>query len=192
MVFVHVGRVLTTITRGAFVKPQPNAGIVAPHIYTARANPLFDIDQFGHMNNAAYASHFEYARWEMGAASGLMTKLAKRGGAFIVASMALRFRKELRPMQPFEITSSVVACDERQMWIKQLVREPGADSDARPHAGSLCRAVLRKGRDTLSPIEIFKSVSKDVDHDQLAQLLASAATAERDALASIERDLSQQ
>ena len=95
-------------------------------------------------------------------------------------------------MQPFEITSSVVACDERQMWIKQLVLEPGADSDARQHAGSLCRAVLRKGRDTLSPIEIFKSVSKDVDHDQLAQLLASAATAERDALASIERDLSQQ
>ena len=40
----------------------------------------------------------------MGAANGLTAKCFKENIAFIVASSAIRFRKELKPLQPFEIT----------------------------------------------------------------------------------------
>ena len=185
MVLIHLSRVVPTLFRGAVLKPQAGAGVTAPHVYTARANPLLDIDQFLHMNNAAYATHFECARWEMGASSGMLSKLARMQGAFVVASMTLRFRKEVRPMQSFEIHSSVIAADERQVFIKQVLQEPNAD---RIMAGSLCRAVFRKGRESIPPMDVLRAVSSgvDADMDELEKSMASAVTAERDALAAIE------
>ena len=56
---IHVPRVLWTVTRGALLKQQPLAGLGNTHVYTARVNPLLDVDQFAHMNNASYAVHFE-------------------------------------------------------------------------------------------------------------------------------------
>lgn len=65
---IHVPRVLWTVARGA-LKPQPLAGLKNAHVYTARVNPLLDIDQFAHMNNASYAVHFEVCSSEHVAAS---------------------------------------------------------------------------------------------------------------------------
>ena len=47
----------------------PNSGFGGggysnPHIYESKCG-IFDIDIFGHMNNAAYLNHAEYARWEL-------------------------------------------------------------------------------------------------------------------------------
>ena len=53
---VHVPRVLWSVGRG-LLKPQPLSALAGrPHVYTARVNALLDVDQFGHMNNAACAS----------------------------------------------------------------------------------------------------------------------------------------
>ena len=182
---VHVPRTLWTLCRG-LLAPQPGVGIGRPHIYRARVNALTDIDQFLHMNNASYAVHFEMARWELGASSGMITHLLKRNGAFIVASMTLRFRRELRPLQPFEIHSELIAADQRQMWIKQLVREPGSD---RALAGGICRAVLRSGREVISPVELFHAAGGD--ETALAHLADGRAPGtEIEALSMLEKALS--
>ena len=60
MIF-HVPRALSAIARGA-LNAQPGVGVGKPHIYKARVNAILDVDQFLHMNNAAYAVHFELAR----------------------------------------------------------------------------------------------------------------------------------
>ena len=184
MVLIHLSRVVPTLFRGAVLKPQAGAGVTAPHVYTARANPLLDIDQFLHMNNAAYATHFECARWEMGASSGMLSKLARMQGAFVVASMTLRFRKEVRPMQSFEIHSSVIAADERQVFIKQVLQEPNADRIMAARFVGLCSAKAESQYRRWMCSSRQQGV--DADMDELEKSMASAVTAERDALAAIE------
>ena len=110
------------------------------------------------MNNAAYAVHFELARWELGAASGVVPILLRRQGAFIVASMAMRFRRELQPLAAFEIHTSLHAADDRQMWLRQTMRMPGSDEIM---AAGMCRAVLRRGKGVISPLEIFRTAGAD-------------------------------
>ena len=123
---IHVPRVLWSVARGAYLRPQPGTGAPGrPHIYTARSNALLDVDQFMHMNNAAYAQHFEMARWEMGAATGFLGTAMRKKIAWIVASNVMRFRKELRPLQSFEIHSEYMCADDRSMYMLQLCRIPG-------------------------------------------------------------------
>ena len=154
-----------------------------PHIYKARVNAILDVDQFLHMNNAAYAVHFELARWELGVASGLMPHLLKQQGAFVVASMALRFRRELRPLQPFEIHTILHAADQRQMYLLQTLRAPGG---GQVFAGGLCRGVLRKGKTVLPPLDVFRAVGSETDVlDALAQ--SDVSKSEIEALATLEK-----
>jgi len=155
MLFVHIPRVLWSVGRGSLRSPVAVGLPGRPHVYRARVNALLDIDQFGHMNNAAYAVHFEMARWEMGAASGLVTHTLRHKIAFIVASVALRFRRELKPLQAFEIHSECVCADDKGMHLLQLCREPGG---GRVMAGSMSRAVLRKGRELVSPRQTYAAV----------------------------------
>ena len=106
------------------------------------------------------------ARWELGASNGLLKYSAKRGAAFIVASNAVRFRKELKPLQAFEVHSHVSSADDRQMHITQIMR---SGKDGRAHAGSVVRAVLRMGRNVLSPLEVMAALGADKEVGDAAQ-----------------------
>ena len=181
MVLLHAPRVLSTCLRGAL---QPSK-MGATHIYRARVNALFDIDQFLHMNNASYLVHLELARWEMGVATGFATHLVGSGASFVVASAFTRFRKELKPLQPFEIHSTVHGADERSMWFLQLFHAAGADSP--PVAAGLCRAVLRKGREVVSPRELLGRLG--LSSAALDALAAAAPRAEHEALSTLEKVL---
>ena len=176
---IHIPRVFCALARG-MLRPHPRGGLPGdPHIYTARVNPLLDVDQYLHMNNASYSVHFEMARWEMAAANGLATSSLANGIAYIVASHVTSFRREIRPLQAFEIHSEYVLADDKQVHILQLARSPGDD---RILAGSLVRGVLRKGRDVVSPRELLSRVCGD------AQLPSAHAWGdELDALAMLER-----
>ncbi len=207
MVLLHVPRVLWTVARGLRWPSSPQVGtsVAQPHVYRARVNPIFDMDQFGHMNNSAYNVHLELARcagssatrytnttlrsirwhrWEMAVATGWAKQVAKTGAAFIVASSAVRFRKELRPLQPYRIHSSITGADERSMWMLQTFH---ADGTGMPLAGGLCRAVLRKGRETISPLSFLDGIG--VDAATLTSLAASAPRADHEALSVLEKAL---
>lgn len=106
------------------------------------------------MNNAAYAVHFEMARWEMAAANGLARHVINEKIAFIVASSAVRFRRELRPLQAFEVHTEVVAASDSDMHLLQIARSRG-----KVCAGSFVRAVLRRGRERLSPRELLGALN---------------------------------
>lgn len=122
------------------------------------------------------------ARWEMGAANGLMQKTVKDKIAFIVASSAIRFRRELRPMQAFEVHTSLLAAGERDMHILQVAK--GADG-GKLYAGALVRAVLRRGRERISPREIVSELGGDA-----TALPFADGSAETQALATLEELLS--
>lgn len=98
-----------------------------PHIYRARVG-LFDVDYVGHMNNAAFLSHAEYARWEMGAASGMLQKMMSDEIFFYVTGNFVRYRREVRPLfQSFVVETYVSAMDDRNLWFSHNFRYSETD-----------------------------------------------------------------
>jgi hypothetical protein len=105
---IQIPRVVTAIARGYWQRRTPVdklVGISAPHVLDRRCG-LWDVDVYGHMNNAAYLVHFEMARWNMAAQNGLLDWCVRERSAFIIGGLSLRFRKEIGPFQPFEVCCS--------------------------------------------------------------------------------------
>ncbi|KAL7562979.1 hypothetical protein ACA910_018617 [Epithemia clementina (nom. ined.)] len=133
MGLVHTPRVIYTVAKGLLTshgKPSHDKAksIVGVgeniHSYVARAG-FFDVDYLGHMNNAAYLSHAELARWELTAQNGMLGLMLPKGINFLVASTSVRFRREVRPLfRKFQIDSSLVAMDHRHVWMVHNFRYP--------------------------------------------------------------------
>jgi hypothetical protein len=86
-----------------------------PYMYRSRAG-LFDY-AFGHMNNAAYLTHAELARWEMLSYTGLLLHGARTSTHLVVAGTAVRYRQEIRPfLCPFEVETFFAGIDRRYVW----------------------------------------------------------------------------
>eukprot|EP00934_Nitzschia_sp_Nitz4_P006589 Nitzschia sp. Nitz4//scaffold161_size51353//12235//12964//NITZ4_006942-RA/size51353-processed-gene-0.57-mRNA-1//1//CDS//3329537891//6579//frame0 len=148
MGLIHTPRVLFSVARGLMNQtPIDKAvGFSVPHKYTARVG-LFDVDYMGHMNNAAYLSHAEYARWDMTSSNGLLQTFFKSNTHFVVTSVATRYRAEVRPIfRKFEIESFICAMDDKNMWISHNFRH-AAEGDRRVRAQILTKgAALRNGK----------------------------------------------
>lgn len=147
---IHIPRVALAILRGRAQRAQapPGVGFQTPHVYSARAGPFFDVDGFGHMNNASYLVHCELARWELTAASGLLEYSMRERCAFIVGMTAVSYKREIKPLQRFEIHSQLVDHDEKWMTIAHEFRAPASGDIL---AMTVCRAVIKQRGGTLSP-----------------------------------------
>jgi len=148
------------------------------HVYKSRLNILWDSDYLGHMNNAAYLTHAEYARWEWTVENGALSKLYNQGMHFMVTHTAVRFRKEIAPFRTFEIHTSLRAIDDRHLWMQQVFRSKSSSSsssssdknekkknhDGRILAQVLVQAVAVKNRKVLPPSAMLEAigVSEDV------------------------------
>jgi acyl-CoA thioesterase FadM len=121
MGLIHTPRVLWTIANGLFKKssnPEIRArlGLADPHTYQSRAG--FVDFAFGHLNNAAYLSHAEYARCAMLAENGWLNAMIKNRAMLVVVSQSCRYRGEIKPFfRRFEVESTVIAMEDRNMWL---------------------------------------------------------------------------
>jgi YbgC/YbaW family acyl-CoA thioester hydrolase len=158
---IHVPRVALAIIRGRAQRAHapPGVGLTTPHVYAARAGPFFDIDSFGHMNNASYLVHCELARWELTAASGLLEYSMRERCAFIVGMTAVSYKREIKPLQRFEIHSQLVDHDEKWMTIAHEFRSPVSGDLL---AMTLCRAVMKQRGGTLSPRVVLDAIGVEL------------------------------
>lgn len=122
MGIVHTPRVIATVAR-SYLKQSKNPavrtriGLADPHEYQARAG-LFDVDYLGHLNNAAYLYHAEYARWAMSTENGWISAMMKSNSHFIVSAQSCRYRAEIRPVfRKFKIESILAGVDDKNMWL---------------------------------------------------------------------------
>jgi len=167
MGLVHTPRVIAAVARGYWRhrmgRPLPTDGSSStlsgfgplhPHVYHARAN-MFDVDYLGHMNNAAYLTHAELARWEWVASNGMLSSMIKHKIAFFVAGSTIRYRREIRPVyRKFEVQSHVAGLDDKYMWIYQTFRYP-IEGKNRIRAQYLLQGVAIQGRNILNPRDYF-------------------------------------
>ena len=97
---------------------------IRPHVYARPRGPslFLDVDYLGHMNNAAFLSHAEYARWDWTATTGALAAMYQHQIHFVVGAASIRYRKELRWKTSFVIHSTLEAIDARTMYIRQVFR----------------------------------------------------------------------
>jgi acyl-CoA thioesterase FadM len=163
--FIHVPRVAVAILKGRAQRATTPAAVsskwgwAVPHVYSARAGVFFDIDSFGHMNNAAYLVHCELARWQLTAATGILDFAVREKAAFIVGMIATRFKREIKPLQRFEIHSQVVDFDDKWMSILHEFRAPKSGNIL---AMTVCRAVLKQQGGILPPAAMFEALGLDL------------------------------
>jgi acyl-CoA thioesterase FadM len=193
MGLIHTPRVLFSLVKGLVKRqtsPERNVGLTDAHIYTARAG-LFDVDYLGHLNNAAYLSHAELARWEMTSHNGLLAAMMKNNIAFLVAGSAVRYRREIRPIFcRFQIETTVAGLDNNNnIWIMQNFRYPIKGQD-RILAQVLIRGMAVQGRTVINPRHLFvdlcemdetvvdKLIMPNVSDDAIESLLEKYADLE--------------
>ncbi|CAB9499695.1 Protein THEM6 [Seminavis robusta] len=141
---------------------------------------LFDCDYMLHLNNAAYLTHSEYARWELCAYNGLMESMYKDKVNFVVGGTAIRYRREIRPVfRQFEVHTFVAHVDERHFWIYHTFRYPPGGSDpGRIRCQMVCQGLAIQGRTVMDPRKyLVENVGIDAELiDELLQAESSNTT----------------
>lgn len=166
MVLLTIPRMTAAIARGYLARRRGSVaegtGFHFPHVRSVRPSVLFDVDLFGHMNNAAFLVHAEMARWELSAATGLLEYALAHKAWFIVGSASVRFRRELKPFQRFEVHSQLIDFDDRWVTVVHEFRGAG-DRASDLHAQGICRAVIKtSGGKTLVPGTVLQDIGVDV------------------------------
>ena len=182
---IHTPRTLFAIGKGlakrrSAGKTASLGGIGAdnPYVSTGRAG-LFDTDYLLHMNNAAYLSHAEYARWELCAYNGLLSSMFHDKVNFMVGGTAIRFRREIAPIfRQFEVHSFVARLDERHLWIYHAFRyPPGGKDPGRIRAHMVCQGLAIQGRTVLDPRMYLKDMV-GIDADAVDALSSSSSSSD--------------
>lgn len=162
MGLVHMPRVVASIAKGLY-KGRQSSGILGaagfspdnPYVSTARVG-LFDIDYIGHMNNASYLNHAEYARWEWSAENGMLQTYFENKCEFIVTSSVVRYRREIKPLfRKFQVHTSLCGIDDRGLSFYQTFRYPGSGGVHKIRAQVLVAGVVRRGRQVINPREFM-------------------------------------
>ena len=137
-----------------------------PHIYKNKPSKLFDIDYLGHMNNAAYLAHAEYARWEWTAETGALETMYKNNINFIATSVSIRYRKEILMNNKFEIHSILQSMNERHLYMYQTFRSV---TNGRILAQVIVQAVVTQNRKVIPPKQVLEDMG--LSNDSINSLL---------------------
>jgi thioesterase-3 len=87
------------------------------------------VDQLGHMNNAAFLEIFEWARWEWAEVGGsaFHDMMHSEGVGPVIVHADVSFRREVRFHEHLRILTWLVECDRKKGVILQhMIREDGA------------------------------------------------------------------
>jgi len=67
----------------------------------------YELDSYGHVNNAVFLNYFEQARWELFQEKGLLEHLTARGLFLVVVEVNIRYQHEVKLGDEVEIMTTV-------------------------------------------------------------------------------------
>jgi YbgC/YbaW family acyl-CoA thioester hydrolase len=70
--------------------------------YTARG---YELDSYGHVNNAVYLNYFEQARWELFRDSKMLDLITSSGLFLVVVDVHIRYQREIRLFDEIEVVT---------------------------------------------------------------------------------------
>jgi acyl-CoA thioesterase FadM len=140
-------RFLLTIFTSRF---RSRIGPLEESVTTFTALP-HDCDLNFHLNAGRYISFMDIARVELLGRMRLLNKLLSRGWRPVMGGCVVRFRREVKPFERFEIRSRVVGWDEKWFYLEHIVEKNGVFC-AVGHMRTLVRS--REGK--LAPADVMK------------------------------------
>jgi acyl-CoA thioesterase FadM len=102
-------------------------------VLTFRVMPA-DIDINLHMNNARYLAMMDLGRWDFILRSGFWRHVLKDKLQPVIGGAVVRFRRPLRPFQPFVLRTRQITWDDRWLYLEQEIESGGQ---------SICTAQVR-------------------------------------------------
>ncbi|HVV69470.1 MAG TPA: acyl-CoA thioesterase [Patescibacteria group bacterium] len=85
-----------------------------------------NLDTFGHVNNAAYLTLFEDARWDLITQNGYgLNKIKETGLGPVVLEMKLRFVKEIRLREAIVIETQMLSYEQKIGRLMQTMLRAG-------------------------------------------------------------------
>ncbi len=68
----------------------------------------YELDSFGHVNNAVYINYLEQARWEIVQKLGLLDSLKENNSFLVVVETSIKYVKEMRIFDNAYVESSMI------------------------------------------------------------------------------------
>ena len=99
-----------------------------------------DLDASLHMNNGRYLTIMDLGRLDVMGRSGLLSAVLHNRWTPIASTITIRYRRELRPFQCFELETGLLAWDETHVVMEQIFRIAGGGRD-----GEIAARALFKG-----------------------------------------------
>lgn len=84
-----------------------------------------DIDINLHMNNARYLAMMDLGRWDLILRSGFWRRVLKDKLQPVIGGAVVRFRRPLRPFQPFVLRTRQITWDARWLYLEQDIESGG-------------------------------------------------------------------
>ena len=101
-----------------------------------------DVDTSMHLNNGRYLALMDIGRLDVMVTSGLWRAILRHKWTPIASAIKIRFRREIRPFQRFEIATRIVAWDETTVVMEQLFTFVGGTKDGQVAAQALFKGGL--------------------------------------------------
>lgn len=156
----------------------PRIGMLETSTIRLRAG-LFDLDTNMHVNNGRFLTLMDLGRLDLTLRAGLLPVAWSKRWRPVVASVMIRFRRELRPFERFEMHTRLLGWDDRWVFLRQdIVR-----SDGRLASAAVVKATFLGPRGTVSPAELALAGGIDPESPPLPDWLLEWVRAE-DALAA--------
>jgi acyl-CoA thioesterase FadM len=80
-----------------------------------------DIDLNVHLTNSRFHTFMDQVRFDLILRSGVWRQLRAEGIGPVLGSSSIRFRKQVRPWQRFDVTARILSWDDRWMYMEHRV-----------------------------------------------------------------------
>ncbi len=101
-----------------------------------------DLDTSGHLNNGRYLTLMDFGRLDVMVCSGLWRAVLRHKWTPVASAVTIRFRRELRLFQRFEIATRIVAWDATTVVMEQIFTFKGGPDDGQIAAQALFKGGL--------------------------------------------------
>ena len=125
---------------------------------------LHDLDLSLHMNNGRYLTLMDLGRLDILIGSGLWRALVKNAWTPIASAITIRYRRELRPFQKFQLETRLVTWDTTLVVMEQTFVIVGGPRDGQVAARALFKGGLydRKARAFVPVAQLMETIGVSV------------------------------
>ncbi|HYC59533.1 MAG TPA: thioesterase family protein [Thermoanaerobaculia bacterium] len=134
-----------------------------------------DCDLNFHLNAGRFVSFMDIARLELIGRTRLIGPMLRRGWRPVMGGAVVRFRREVKPFERFDIRSRVIGWDEKWIYVEHVVEKNGTFC-AIGHMRTVIRAKDRNGN--VPPSEVLAVLKQDIASPDLPEFVARWRDAE--------------